>query len=262
MTSPPEVLMNRTKNVVCAIAIGVASLWAAGLAVADTPQTSGTSSDKSNEKSAGSTDMSKSMSMMEKKSAEATVVRVDTAKRHLVLQGDNGQEFTVNVPEKIKRLNEIKPGDKIKVDYFESLALSLEPPGAGGTSGTKSKTMTERSAGKLPGGTVAHQETGMVEIVKIDKADNQITVKRPNGDMDVIDVKDPQLQSHLDQLKEGDKVKASYTEAAVVNIERPNQNQQGMNEKNEKSNQQGMNEKQNEHGMNEQQPSQQPNRSM
>lgn len=243
--------MNRTKNILCAMTFGVASLLATGLALADTPQTGEKSPDKSAEKSAGGNDMSKSMSMMEKKSAEATVVRVDTAKRHLVLQGDNGQEFTVNVPQSVKRLNEIKAGDKIKVDYFESMALSLEPPGAGGATGMKSKTMTERTAGKLPGGTIAHQETGTVEIVKIDKSDNKLTVKRPNGDMDVIDVKDPALQSHLDQLKEGDKVKASYTEAAVINIERPNQNQQGMNEKS-KENTQGMNEKQ----------EQQPNKSM
>ncbi len=246
--------MNRTKNILCAMTIGVASLLAAGLALADTPQPGEKSPDKSAEKSAGGQDMSKSMSMMEKQSAEATVVKVDTAKRHLVLQGDNGQEFTVNVPESVKRLKEIKTGDKIKVDYYESMALSLEPAGAG-TTGMKSKTMTERQSGKLPGGTIAHQESGTVEIVKIDKSDNKLTVKRPNGDMDVINVKSPELQSHLDQLKEGDKVKATYTEAAVVNIERANQNQQGMNEKS-KENTQGMNEKQNP------QQEQQPNRSM
>lgn len=249
--------MNRTKNILCAMTIGVASLLAAGLALADTPQTGDQdkSPDKSAEKQAGGQDMSKSMSMMEKKSAEATVVKVDTAKRHLVLQGDNGQEFTVNVPEKVKRLNEIKAGDKIKVNYYESMALSLEPAGAGGETGMKSKTLTERQSGKLPGGTIAHQESGTVEIVKIDKSENKITVKRPNGDMDVINVKDPALQSHLDQLKEGDKVKATYTEAAVVSIERPSQNQQGMNEKS-KENTQGMNEK------SDQNQGQQPNRSM
>jgi hypothetical protein len=73
--------------------------------------------------------------------------------------------------------------------------------------------------------------------------------------MDVINVKDPALRSHLDQLKEGDKVKATYTEAAVVSIERPSQNQQGMNEKS-KENTQGMNEK------SQQNQGQQPNRSM
>ena len=157
--------------------------------------------------------------------------------------------------EKVKRLNEIKAGDKIKVEYFESMALSLEPPGAGGETGMKSKTMTERQSGKLPGGTIAHQESGTVEIVKIDKDKNQLTVKRPNGEMDVINVKSPELQSHLDQLKEGDKVKASYTEAAVISIERPSQNQQGMTEKS-KENTQGMNEK------SDQNQGQQPNKSM
>ena len=99
--------------------------------------------------------------------------------------------------------------------------VSLEKPSTD-MSATKSQTLTESMAGKLPGGMVAHQESGMVDVVKVDKDKNQITVKRPNGEMDVINVKDPDLQSHLSDIKEGDKIQASYTEAAVISFERPN----------------------------------------
>jgi hypothetical protein len=230
MTSRPEVYMTQTKKILCAV---VASWLAAGLSLADDPKGMDKGMDKTPDKSADkSADTSKSMSMMEKKSTEATVVRVDTAKRHLVLQGENGLEFTVQVPQTVKRLEDIKAGDKIKVDYYESLALSLEKAGEGASAPTN-RTLTERNAGKLPGGSIAHQESGTVEIVKIDKDKNQVTVKRPSGEMDTIDIKDPELQAHLSQIKEGDMVQASYTEAAVIKIERPegaNKNQ-GMNKK-------------------------------
>lgn len=230
--------MNQTKKFLCAIGFGVASVLAAGHALADdkTPAKSPDQPSDQTSDTAKSSDLSKGMAMMEKKSMEAKVVKVDQAKRHLTLQGDNGLEFTVTVPSTVKRFSEIKAGDTIKVDFYDSMAISLTPPGAGAdTSTMKSSTMTERQAGKLPGGTVVHQESGTVEIVKVDKDKNQLTVKRPNGEMDVIDVTKPELQTQLGQLKEGDKIHASYTEAAVINIERPNKTQ-GMNEK-------GMNEK-------------------
>ena len=197
--------MNRAKKILCAMGFGVASWMAMGAALADTPKSG--------------TDESKSMSMMERKSTTATVVRVDQAKRHLVLKGESGMEFSIQVPESVKRLNEIKPGDKIKVDYYEAVALSLKKGGEGGAAGTE-RTLTERKAGKLPSGTVAHEQSGTVEVMKVDKDKNQVTVKRPNGNIDTIDVKDPDMQAQLSNLKEGDKIQATYTEAAAISVER------------------------------------------
>jgi hypothetical protein len=220
MTSRPEVYMTQTKKILCAV---VASWLAAGLSLADDPKGMDKGMDKTPDKSADkSADTSKSMSMMEKKSTEATVVRVDTAKRHLVLQGENGLEFTVQVPQTVKRLDDIKAGDKIKVDYYESVGLSLKKQGEGAATPSE-RSFTERKAGKLPSGTVAHQESGTVEIVKIDKDKNQITVKRPNGQQDTIDIKDPDMLSQMGTLKEGDKINATYTEAAAITVERENQ---------------------------------------
>ena len=196
--------MNRTKKFLCAMGFGVASWLAMGPAIADDPKP----------------DESKSMSMMERKSTEATVVKVDAAKRHLELKTDSGVNLTLQVPETVKRLDEIKPGDKLKVDYYEAIGLSLEKGGKGTAAGER--TLIERKAGKLPSGTIAHQQTGTVEIVKVDKDKNQVTVKRPNGDQDTIDIKDPDMQAKLGDLKEGDKIQATYTEAAAITIEREN----------------------------------------
>lgn len=203
--------MNRTKKFLCAMGFGVASWIAMGPAVADEPKTN----DQTDQ---GMGTRAKSMSMAQRKSTEATVVSVDAAKRHIVLKGDNGHEIQMEVPDTVKRLDEIKPGDKLKVDYYQSVGLSLNK-GEGAQAG--SRTLTERKTGKLPSGAVAHEETGTVEITKIDKDKNQVTVKRPNGDTDVIDVQ-PDQQAQLANLKEGDKIQATYTEAALISIQREN----------------------------------------
>ena len=205
--------MNRTKKFLCAMGFGVASWIAMGPAIAQ----------EANPPEQTKQMPTTSMSKMQKKSMEATVVRVDTAKRHLVVKGDNGEQQTLSVPESVKRLDEIKPGDKLKVDYYTSLAISLNK--SEGAPGAGEKMLTEGKGTKLPSGVIAHQESGTVEIAKIDKDKNQVTVKRPNGDMDTIDIKDPDLQSKLGTLKEGDKIQATYTEAAAISIERPNKDQ-------------------------------------
>jgi Cu/Ag efflux protein CusF len=206
--------MNRTKKILCAMGFGVASWVAMAPAVADDPKPD----DQATPAKAGAAaNKTKSMSAMQRKTTEATVVSVDKEKRHLTVKNDAGLEMTLQVPEGVKRLDEVKPGDKLKVDYFESVGLSLKR-GEGAQPGES--TLTERKAGKLPSGVVAHQESGPVEIVKIDKDQNQVTVKRPNGDTDVIDVKDPDMQAQLGNLKEGDKIQATYTEAALISITR------------------------------------------
>jgi hypothetical protein len=192
----------------CVLGLGIAA-WVSS-ASADDPK--GTDETQS---------MNKSMKMMKKKTATAEVVSVDTAKRHVVVKDDNGNQMTIEVPESVKRLDEVKPGDTIKVDYYRSLALSMKQPGEAMKPG-ETQTFTERNEGKLPSGTVAHTESGTVEIVKIDKDKNQVQVKRPNGDIDTIDVTDPAMQSKLSSLKEGDKVNATYTEAAAISVQREN----------------------------------------
>jgi len=155
--------------------------------------------------------------MAEKMSATATVTKINTAKRELMLKDDQGHQFKLDVPEKITGFDAIKKGDKISADYYSSVALSLKKGGAGETSGGMATT-EEKVPGPLPGGVVAHTVRATVEVVKVDKSANKITVKMPSGEMDTIDVKDSAMQADLDKIKKGDKIKASYTEAIAISV--------------------------------------------
>jgi Cu/Ag efflux protein CusF len=158
--------------------------------------------------------------MMPKKSATATVEKVDMAKRHLTLKDERGKEFTIQVPETVKRLEEIHKGDRIRVDYFEPTAQSLKKlePGAQPSGGET--TMMERNAGKLPSGQMAHQVTTAAQVMNVDREKNQLTIKKPNGDTDTISVNNPALQTQLAKLKEGDRVELTYTEGAAATVMR------------------------------------------
>lgn len=200
--------MKRTRNFLCVLGIGVASLLATNLASAQP-----SSQDQSAQPA-------QSAKMAKKKTETATVVKVDTQKRHLTLRDDQGKEFTMQVPEEVQRLGEIRKGDRIKVDYYESVGISLLKSAGGEQPRGSETTIVERNAGKLPSGKVAHAITATVEVVNVDRSNNTVTVKKPNGELDTIDVTDPAMQSELSNLHPGDKIQATYTEAAAISVQR------------------------------------------
>ena len=62
--------------------------------------------------------------------ATATVVSIDKKTRHVTLKTEDGKTKTLVVPEdKVPNFNQIKKGDNVVVDYFESLTLQLEQKG-------------------------------------------------------------------------------------------------------------------------------------
>ena len=65
---------------------------------------------------------------------------------------------------------------------------------------------------------VAKKVSATVEVTKVDKAENELTIKGPTGDLDTIKVSDPQTQAQLENIKEGDRIKATYTEAVAISV--------------------------------------------
>jgi len=147
----------------------------------------------------------------------ATVVKLDTQKRDLTLRGDDGTQFTVEVPKTV-RLDRIREGDRVKVNYYEALGLSLKKGEAGAPQRSDETTVTQHNDGTLPGGMVAHRITATVDVVRVDRARNRLTVRRSDGVIDTINVTDPTMQAQLASVHEGDRIQAIYTEAAAITV--------------------------------------------
>lgn len=69
--------------------------------------------------------------LVETETASATVESVDTEKRVVELLRADGSRVKVPVSQDVRRLNEIKKGDIIKVKLTRSMALSVHKPTAG-----------------------------------------------------------------------------------------------------------------------------------
>lgn len=156
--------------------------------------------------------------MSKRISTTATVEKIDPEKRDLTLRDDEGSQFTVRAPSSVK-LDQLHEGDRLKVDYYQALAVSLKR-GAAGAPARGESSITEHTAGTMPGGVVAHRITGTVDVINVDRARNRLMVRRPNGATDSIDVSDPAMQAELASVHPGDRIQATYTEATAIKVMR------------------------------------------
>jgi hypothetical protein len=147
-------------------------------------------------------------------SATATIQAIDKANRLVTIRDESGAEDTVYVGPDVKRFDEVKVGDKIKLTYYESLVMQVRKPGdPAPTSGDK--TSMARSTG-APGATLSRQQTTSVEVLNIDQKLPSITVKTADGRTVTRKVED---RKNLDGVKVGDKIDITYTQAVVLALE-------------------------------------------
>jgi len=152
-------------------------------------------------------------------SVKATVEKVDLQKRELTVKGPEGNVRTLTVDKQVKRLNEIEPGDEIKVDYYVSIAMELREP----TAEEKDQPLTvlEGTAKAPPNTSPAagglRQIRAVVDVVAVDHSTEMVMLKGPLGNTLAVRVAD---SNRLKTVKKGDTVVVTYTEALAVSLEK------------------------------------------
>ena len=147
--------------------------------------------------------------------ATATIQAIDKTNRLVTLKDEKGAEDTMQVGPEMKRFDELKVGDKVKVTYYESLVLQVRKPGdPAPTSGDAAKVT--KGTGASPSATLSLQQTTSVEVLAIDQKLPSITVKTADGRTVTRKVEDPK---NLEGVKVGDKIDITYTQAAIMGVE-------------------------------------------
>jgi hypothetical protein len=142
------------------------------------------------------------------------VTSIDRTHRTVTLQNSDGEVKTIDVPAEVKSYDTLKVGDKIDIDYQESIALSLLPTG---TKPTASETSSMNRIAKGVGAT-SREMTVSATIIAVDPKKDQVTFKGPRGNVRTVTVEDPNVQQRLPALKVGQVVQITYTEAMVLSI--------------------------------------------
>jgi len=142
------------------------------------------------------------------------VTAIDRTNRTVTLQNAEGDMRTIGVPPDMKSFDTLKVGDHVDVDYYESIGLSLMPPG------TKSAVTESATGGRVAPGVAAagRQITANVEVVSVDQVMNKVTFKGPKGNVRTVTIYDPAIQKKLTALQPGQMVQIIYREATAAAI--------------------------------------------
>ncbi|VVP40842.1 MULTISPECIES: hypothetical protein [Pseudomonas] len=146
------------------------------------------------------------------------VVSVDTANHSVVLKGPQGNEFPVQLTEKAKNLDNLKAGDTVEIRVTSAVAAFLDTDVDKGLPGTAEATGEMRTApgSPNPGGEAYRQVKVQLKITSIDLKKNQVTFENPEGKSKTVDVKRPEVQAKLKDLKVGQSVNVVYTDILTV----------------------------------------------
>ena len=151
-------------------------------------------------------------------STTATIQAIDSTARTVTLRDEAGQEDLYNVGPEVKRFNELKVGDRVKMTYYESVVLQIRKPGADEKPGAAAvESALNRGKGALPAGTMAVQEKVTVTVKAIDPTVPAVAVTTPDGRTVTRKVED---KKHIEGLAVGDLIDITYTRAVLASIER------------------------------------------
>ncbi len=149
----------------------------------------------------------------------ATVEAIDPESRIVGLVGADGNALIVQVGKEVRNLDQVKVGDKVKVEYYEGLVAELLPPGSDKSEVSLTEAMVRAVPGERPAGGVGEAVSARVVIEYVDAVRHVVHFTGPKGKKRVIKVEKPEFRAMLKTLKPGDVVSLTYFEALAVKVE-------------------------------------------
>jgi Cu/Ag efflux protein CusF len=148
----------------------------------------------------------------------ATVVEVDQATRTATLRGPKGQMQTLTVPPEVKNFEQVRAGDELVVRFMAAVAARLEKVESTGIrQRIESSSSAVAAPGALPGMAAGRTVEVLAVLRALDKKTGVVTLRGATRTFSLV-VPD---SIDISKLKVGDEVRAVFTEAIAINVERP-----------------------------------------
>jgi Cu/Ag efflux protein CusF len=146
---------------------------------------------------------------------QAVVQKVDYRTREVTVKEEAGETTTVVAGPLVRNFNQIKPGDKVSVQYQESVTI-LGMSGVGAVPArAESVDVARAPLGEKPAGVIVQTGEAIAEVVAINHKDRTVTLKGP---LRILIVEVDKNVTGFDRLKKGDKVYLRSTAALAVAV--------------------------------------------
>jgi Cu/Ag efflux protein CusF len=135
-----------------------------------------------------------------------TVTSFNPTTRLMSIKTPEGRYDTFHIPPEVKRIDQIKVGDKVAFTRTEAVLVDLETGPKAGARGAVGETMVDQDPRNKPAGSLTRTMKIYGKIESVNRAKSQVTV-RGSKDVVTLTVKDKKI---LSKLKPGDGVSATY----------------------------------------------------
>ena len=148
--------------------------------------------------------------------ATATVTAIDLPTRQVTLRRPDGNTMTVFAGEQVRNLPQLRVGDTVTIEFYDTLALELKKGGTGVPASRADIYSESRAAlGQRPGGVTARETVIVADVIAVDAPTQTISLRGPGGRTVILPLRDPE---QFKRIAVGDQVEATYVEAAALSI--------------------------------------------
>ncbi len=148
----------------------------------------------------------------------ATVEAVDYEKRTVTLKGADGQSKTIKIDKRARNLDQVKVGDKVTVELFESVAIFVRKSTAPADV-AETAAVQVAPKGEKPEVVAVDTVEITATVQAIDYKKRTISLKGPQGNVRSFTV--DKSVKRFKEIKKGDEVVVRYTEAIAIKVEKP-----------------------------------------
>lgn len=149
------------------------------------------------------------------------VETVDASSREILLRGQGGAQsgalLTMIAGRAVQRLNQIRPGDRVTVRYYQALAAQAVRPLAGASQPFAGASVAREA--DRPGGEVTRVRAGRVTITALDRDTATVSFVGPGNLPRTVTAQNPQVQAFIRSLRVGEQVDMVYEEALAISVE-------------------------------------------
>ncbi|UPY38428.1 hypothetical protein [Sediminicoccus sp. KRV36] len=149
------------------------------------------------------------------------VETVDPTSREVLIRGSAGAQsgrlLTMIAGRAVQRLNQVRPGDRVTVTYYQAIAAQAVRPLS--SAATPFAGMSIAREADRPGGEVTRVRSGRMTITAVDAATSTVSFTGPAGLNRTVTATNPQVQAFIGQLRVGEQVDMVYEEALAISIE-------------------------------------------
>jgi len=157
-----------------------------------------------------------SMDLSEELSVTATVEAIDYDTRHVTLKGPQGNTMTFYVDEEAYNFKEVEVADLVDITYQASIAINLEKGSGRDPSLIVGGASTRAPEGQKPEGVENKVINVMAVVEDIDYENRTVDLRGPRGNVITVEVDDD--VENFKNIKKGDEVTATYTEAVAISV--------------------------------------------